>query len=504
MRMNVCSRVIAKLISDKGYLFSVATLLFVVVMLATSCNKDRLSSDPSLKLSFSTDTVSFDTVFTTLHSSYRILKVYNRNNSAVNISSIKLASGGGSYYKLNIDGVPSGDVSNIELKANDSLFVFVRITIDPTSANTPFIVEDDLNFMTNGNEQTVKLFSYGQNANFFKVPDGQRYYIIGDSENPVDTTWTNNGRPFVIWGWLAIEEFSTLRIEKGCNIYFHGNSGLLVYTDATLKVNGTVDEPVTFRNDRFEPFYRNLPGQWEGLWFYEGSVNNEVNHAIIENGKLAIQTDMFSVKNPSASNLKISNTIMRNLEIGGLACNGSVVSGYNLQISGCGSYAMALNAGEYDFKQVSIGNYGGESIQNRETTSLHISNAFIKYDSELGGNVQMLMDSKVFFGNSIIAGGKDEEISLGAVSDVKMDYVFDHCLLKTKVDVSKNPNSYIGVIVDKKNPFVDAFKFNLNLVKDSQAIGKGVPMGIDYDCDGRPMNNPPDLGALQYKEVSKP
>lgn len=477
-------------IKNIGFLCAVTV---VCVMAIVGCRQDRFSTDPSLKLTFSTDTVSFDTVFTTLHSSYRILKVYNLNKSAVQISEIRLASGGGaSFYKLNIDGVPSAEVRDLELRGGDSIFIFVRVTIDPNSTNTPFIVEDDVEFLTNGNRQTVKLFAYGQNAHFFKVPAGKSFYTIGDGKTPTDTTWTNDGRPFVIYGWLAVDSLSTLRIEKGCNIYFHGKSGLLVYTDASLKVGGTLEEPVTFRNDRFEPFYRDLPGQWEGLWFYEGSINNEINYATIENGRLGIQTDMFNVKSPNAKNLKVSNTILRNLEIGGLACNGSVVEGYNLQISGCGSYAMALNAGEYSFKQVSIGNYGGANVPSRETTSLHIANAFLG-----ANNTQFIMDTKVFFGNSIVAGGKDEELSFGQFDGATLDYVFDHCLLKTKVDVSKKPDAYIDVIVDRQNPFVDAFKFNLELTKDSKAIGKGVPMGIDYDYKDRPMNNPPDLGALQ-------
>ena len=61
---------------------------------------DKINSSPSLRLSFSTDTVLFDTVFTTIGSSTRSFKVYNRNNYRVNISDIHLAGGVKGKYRV--------------------------------------------------------------------------------------------------------------------------------------------------------------------------------------------------------------------------------------------------------------------------------------------------------------------------------------------------------------------------------------------------------------------
>ena len=54
--------------------------------LLTSCIEDDFSSSPNDVLTFSTDTVRFDTVFTDIGTSTRIFKVYNRSKKSLNIS----------------------------------------------------------------------------------------------------------------------------------------------------------------------------------------------------------------------------------------------------------------------------------------------------------------------------------------------------------------------------------------------------------------------------------
>ena len=42
----------------------------------------------------------------------------------------------------------------------------LEVTVDPNALSTPFIIEDELRFNTNGNEQHVDLIAWGQNAHF--------------------------------------------------------------------------------------------------------------------------------------------------------------------------------------------------------------------------------------------------------------------------------------------------------------------------------------------------
>ena len=110
-------------------LFALAVTLFSSISF-TACIDENISTDPSLKLAFSSDTLFFDTIFSTLGSSTARIKVYNPNTKNVKISAIELGSRGGSPYRINVDGVASttNQFTNIELRAKDSLFIFVDVT----------------------------------------------------------------------------------------------------------------------------------------------------------------------------------------------------------------------------------------------------------------------------------------------------------------------------------------------------------------------------------------
>ena len=81
--------------------------LFVILSL-TACKRDFFTESGPGELQFSNDTIIFDTVFTTVGSTTHTLKVYNRNNNSVTISSIDLANlNSQGVYRINIDGVMS-------------------------------------------------------------------------------------------------------------------------------------------------------------------------------------------------------------------------------------------------------------------------------------------------------------------------------------------------------------------------------------------------------------
>jgi hypothetical protein len=132
-----------------------------------SCKKDKVITSSGAKLSFSQDSVLFDTVFTSIGSTTKLFRVHNRNNGKVNISSIRLARGNASFYRLNVDGVAGKSFSNIEIAANDSMYIFVEVTIDPNNQLNPFIYRDSILFDLNGSEQHFDLIAFGQNAYYY-------------------------------------------------------------------------------------------------------------------------------------------------------------------------------------------------------------------------------------------------------------------------------------------------------------------------------------------------
>ena len=220
-------------------------ILTIFLFAGASCKKiNPINTDSNLKLEFSADTVLFDTVFTSLGSATHELRIYNRNSDDLQISSIRLGQGDDSPFRLNLDGESATEIYDKIIPAKDSLFSFLRVTINPNDLNTPFVVEDELEFVTNGNTQTVKLLAWGQNANYIvgdkvtNVIQG-KYTIVADSLQT--TIWTKE-RPYVIYGWALINSYGTLRIEAGTKVYCHQGSGIFSWSDGQLNINYTADK----------------------------------------------------------------------------------------------------------------------------------------------------------------------------------------------------------------------------------------------------------------------
>ncbi|MCY7409947.1 MAG: hypothetical protein LH473_06720, partial [Chitinophagales bacterium] len=207
--------------------YSIVLLLTAIIF--SSCKKDLITTDPADKLSFSTDTLTFDTVFTSLGSTTLYFKVLNPNSKKIVISNIHIAGGDASIFRLNIDGMPVNEVTDVEIPANDSIYIYIAVTVDPNNDNNPFVMEDSVLFETNGNNQKVLLQAWGQNAHFFY---GE---IIGTQE------WTND-KPYVIIHSILVDSNETLTIDPGCRIYMHADSRFYVY--GTLKVMGQLHDSV--------------------------------------------------------------------------------------------------------------------------------------------------------------------------------------------------------------------------------------------------------------------
>ena len=241
-------------------------LLMIIAILATqSCTKVNYTNDPDALLNFSSDTLFFDSVFTTIGSKSLYLRVRNNNDDALLIKDIELEGGENSQYRINIDGVGvdlNGDpllaVHDVTVLPGDSLYIFVEVTVDPTSSTSSFIVEDKLRFSTNGSEQYVHLISYGRNANFHHQP-GNWF----DSNNPPEQilacneVWSSD-LPHVIYGPIRVEPGCMLTIEAGAEVYVHDGSGIWVQ-GGTINIEGTLNEKVVFQGDRLEEYYSNAP-----------------------------------------------------------------------------------------------------------------------------------------------------------------------------------------------------------------------------------------------------
>ena len=143
-------------------------VLFICIIsaLVFSCRKDSFITSPQANLSTSADALKYDTVFTSAGSVTQSFKIFNNNNQKLRLSQVKLSGGAASSFKINVDGTSATEVDNIEINANDSIYVFVQVNVDPTAANLPFLIQDSILISYNGNQKFVQLQAYGQNAIF--------------------------------------------------------------------------------------------------------------------------------------------------------------------------------------------------------------------------------------------------------------------------------------------------------------------------------------------------
>ena len=483
----------------------VITLLSIITI-AVSCRKNRVFSDsPSKNISLSADTITFDTVFTSIGSSTRILMIYNNNSDNLKINSIRLGSGSSSPFSINIDGQSGTVFNNKEIYAKDSLYVFIKVTINPTDENAPFFLEDSLIFNTNGNEKIAHLTAYGQNVNYIigkktilKSIGDQTYafkncYSVTDSVNK-DIHW-NSDKPYVIYNTAFIDSEGTLTIEAGTHVYFHKGAGLWAWSEGQLIVNGTAENPVVFQGDRLEPFYADQPGQWDRIWLMEAREGHGhiIDHAIIRNGFIGLQVQKMLTNNMAAT--YITNTVIENHTGMGIYANCYSIGMSNLLVDNCGSYCVALTGGgNYLLTHSTIANYWTGST--RKSESLFFNN----YYTDPTDGVTYAIPFNCEINNSIVYGSKKDEFGTEFYNIPDTTYSFNNSLICTTRPYDSV--LYNACLLNKAPKFINTAEFNFHLDTLSPAIGIGNPdyaVGpLRFDLDGVDRGDTPDAGAYQY------
>lgn len=454
-------------------------IIVLLVLIAFSCRKTSFTNSPNAALSFSTDTLHFDTVFTTTGSVTQSFKIFNQNGQKLRLSQIRLMGGASSPFKLNVDGTAGAGFSNIELEPNDSVYVFVSVTINPNAANLPFVVQDSILVNFNGNSRYFQLQAFGQNAHFFK---NQRI--------TADSTWKND-LPFVILGSLSVDSNVTLTINKGCKIYSHSDAPFIV--NGTLKVNGEAYDSTraTFSGDRLDPDYRDLPGSWPGIYFTASSINNELTYAIIKNAYQGIITQSSITANPK---ITLNQCIIDNIYDAGIMSAGSSIKAVNCLISNCGSNISIAAGGSYSFDFCTVASFATDYIDHKNPV-LSISNS---YQQNQTFPLYAQFRNCIFYGEGGLV--PNEVVVNKEASANPFNVTFQNVLYKNKDDTI-DP-LFTNSLKNKLPEFdsIDAGRriFDFHLKPTSQAIKKGITTGVTIDLDGKPRGTiTPDLGCYQ-------
>ncbi len=468
------------------YILSVLVVIIALLQLP-ACIDDDISADSNLKLCFSSDTVAFDTIFTTTTTATAKLKIYNRNDDNIIISSIWVGGKNKSPFKINVQGRSNEtqSFSNIELRKNDSLYIYVNVTINPNDQNSPVLITDSIGFLTNGNEQYVQLTAIGQDVVFFKNKT-----IFSDS------TLTAK-KPFLVYGNLTVNENTTLKITQGCKLYFHAKSGIEVY--GNLNVSGTLQEPVLMRGDRIDYLFKGVPydtlsGQWNGIRLLSENGTHAIDYLEMRSGTTAIHISGKTAQ----PKLFIKNTTLHNFDSCAILAHNAELEIVNSQLSNCGVNNLFAIGGKLTMIQSTIANF--YPISKRKGSSVFLSNKN-KYESTTP------IEAKIQ--NTIIIGNRDNEVSLLDVnlsitptSDFNVN--FFNCLKYGKED--ENP-FYVNTIWvnSSKDIFVNTmtYPYNFHLKENSPAVGLGdttiaSQYPIDKDGNNRFSDGAPDIGAYEF------
>ena len=478
-----------------GLLFVGLSLLFLA-----GCEGglgESYSINPIDKLSFSTDTLSFDTVFTDIGSATKEFMIYNTNNDPLEIESIMLANPEVSGFSINVDGRKGNRFQQVEILSHDSLYLFVEVNIDPTKVNTPLIVRDSILFYLNGNRQVIQLEAVGKNV---KLID-HGLHITKDSI-------LTSERPFLVYDSLVIDPNVTLTIKEGAVFYMHKNAFIKV--KGAIVAEGTPSRPVIFRGDRLDFIlddvlpYDRTPGQWGGITFESSSVGNVLNNVRVRNAQYGLRLYSKEIENKK---MTLYNTRITNMSQTAFWAQQAWVEATNCEFSNAADGVVVLAGGTYQFTHCTLVDY--LSLETRFLPGVQLN----PYTNE-GANEKL----SVTFRNCIIDGSfsatsaqSPGEIQFYTADNTLMNYQFNHCVLKigeqtsdSFMDCSFGESPLYKLLGGDKNKY--AYDYRLDSItagvdQVDPLIIKAYP--LDFNAINRFESLVPTVGAYQYVPTKK-
>lgn len=486
------------------YLFWV--LILTTLFIANSgCFKEDIYTGNDIELRFSTDTLTFDTVFASVGSATKIFKIYNDKDQTISINSIKIENNKNNQFRLNIDGISSNSANDVEIGPNDSIYIFAEVKVNPDAplSVSPFVIEDHLVFNTNGNEQKILLEAWGQNANYVTGKGkGKQFLTTCDMGEMV---W-NDPKPYVIYGTLHIDS-CTLKLPAGTRVYIHGgiaktpddnfyyDGNLYFHKNARLITEGTAEEPVIIQTDRLEEKYQDINALWYGIIFRAESTGSKLVHTTIQNATIGLYLD-------SLASVSLVSTKIFHIGAVGIYSNHATLYAENCLIADIGGYNV-------------VADYGGNITMNNCT--VYNNN---KDDALVLKNYKCLdadcTEIDIYplnanFTNCMFYGTNQDELLLsnGNIDDPNIfNYEFDNCLVSIQ-DLLKNnqyPDFFDHTVnsingAGNENLFLDEQEYDYRPDTMSIVIDKGKYLSdITKDLDDLPRDSNPDIGCYEFQK----
>lgn len=469
--------------------FLIAMALFVV-----SCkDDDSFTNSTSARLSFGTDTVRLDTVFSTIPSSTRTFWVYNHNGDGVRIRQVRLVRGNQTGFRVNVDGLyldntQGSFVNDLELRKGDSLRVFVEITSSKTGNKHPTLVEDDLAFvLESGVEQRIRLTAYSWDATF-----------IHNLKVKQDTTIMSD-LPLVVYGDITVDTLATLTLKNPTKLYFHRGSGINVY-------GRLVADSVEMRGDRLDNMFSYLPydrvsGQWKGIRLFGSSQNNVITDCNIHSAEYGVVVDSAAL-DTLQPRLLMSYTTIHNCKGPGLTAQQSNVALFNCQMSNTLDDCVSIYGGMATIIYCTLAQFYPLSA-NR--------GAALRFTNFIGETASPLVG--LYCQNTLITGYADDVIMGESRDTTAYNYYFENCLLRTpEITDTTLLKAFSNCIWEKPSDDIQGTKhfktmmeremlYDFHLDSLSTAKGRGVFLPYVNDDHDHYLRNDslPSIGCYEYR-----
>ncbi len=453
----------------------------MALLMLTACIEDSITTSPSDQPAFSTDTLDMGYVFTEAGTPTHSFTVYNRHDKVLNIGWIGLRDGGKGVYRLNVDGFMGKSFTNVEIRPNDSIFVFVEATLPQNKDNAPIIVDDYLDFLTNGVTSTVVLRANGQDV-----------VRKRGEQIRANTRWSAD-KPYQIFDSLVVAKGATLTIGAGTTLYFHAGASLFV--DGTLVCEGTSERPINMTGDRIDNVVSDIPfdlmsGQWSGVKFRPTSRNSKISHTSIRNTVNGVVVD--SIGNTDTPAVTFINSILRNSDSSALTVIHSNVKAAGCEIADAASGILRLRGGSSVFNHCTFANYFLFAAPGDAIISLSHLN---EESDDASGLPYTIAD----FTNCIVYGN-GYDLSHGDL--VGTGVTMRYCSFKAE---GTDDEAFIACLWDCDPLYYtvrNEYLFDYRLKDESPAIGAAnldltLPEAAT-DFYGLPRGSSPDLGAYVY------
>ena len=435
--------------------------LIIYIGVLTACSDDdSFTMSRSNLLTFSTDTVKMDTVFSTIGSSTYTFWVYNKSGDGIRLNTVRLQNGNQTGFRVNVDGTYLDNqmgavVNDLEVRKGDSIRVFVELTAAETRQTEPLLVEDDLIFaLESGIEQKVHLRSHAWDAQHVRD-------LVVSRDTVIESV-----KPIVIYGdGIKVDSGAVLTV-RNTTLFFHDGAGMTVR--GTLKT-----ENVVMRGDRLDHMFDYLPydrvsGQWQGIVFEEPSTNNVLTDTEIRNAMTAVRVDSTAL-DTTVQRLTMTRCIVHNAKGEGVVSVNSYIGLYYCQLTNTYGNCLAVYGGKADIDHCTLAQFYPFAADR--------GFALVFSDAH---------DLKLECKNTIVTGYADDEVMLYRSDDDStriLEYHFSDCLLRTPA-VEDDTLSFQRIqwetpkdSIQGKQHFVKIDETNLDydfhLDSLSTAIGKG-------------------------------